>query len=175
VPPVALNVALYELPLLPDARLVEVIDNPAGAIVSDSCADAVCVGDALSVTETLNVAVPVLVGVPEITPPLESVSPAGRLPDASDHVYAGVPPVALNVVLYELPTMPAPRLSERTASPEGTTVIDICPEADCAGDPLSFTETVNVAVPLAVGVPEIAPALDSVSPAGKLPDASDHA
>jgi hypothetical protein len=35
------------------------------------------------------------------------------------------------------------------------TVIDSLAEAVCAGDPLSFTATVNVAVPFAVGVPEI--------------------
>jgi hypothetical protein len=32
----------------------------------------------------------------------------------------------------------------------------------------------NVAVPLVVGVPEIAPALESVNPAGSLPEAIDH-
>jgi hypothetical protein len=34
----------------------------------------------------LNVNVPLVVGVPEITPPLDIVSPAGRLPEAIDHV-----------------------------------------------------------------------------------------
>jgi hypothetical protein len=43
--------------------------------------------------------VPLAVDVPEITPALESVRPAGRLPDASDHAYPGVPPVALSVAL----------------------------------------------------------------------------
>jgi hypothetical protein len=33
---------------------------------------------------------------------------------------------------------------------------------------------VNVAVPLAVAVPEITPALDSDNPAGSLPEAIDH-
>ena len=49
-------------------------------------------------------------------------------------------------------------------------------EADCVctGDPLSVTAMVNVEVPLAVGEPEITPALESDSPAGKLPDAIDH-
>jgi hypothetical protein len=37
--------------------------------------------DAESVTVTLNVDVPITVGVPEITPPLDSVNPDGRLPD----------------------------------------------------------------------------------------------
>jgi hypothetical protein len=62
------------------------MDNASGAIVSDSCAEAVCAGDALSVTVTAKVAVPLAVGVPEIAPLLESVSPAGRLPEASVHV-----------------------------------------------------------------------------------------
>jgi hypothetical protein len=34
----------------------------------------------------VNVNVPFVVGVPEITPPLDSASPAGKLPDAIDHV-----------------------------------------------------------------------------------------
>ena len=54
------------------------------------------------------------------------------------------------------------------------TVIDSFAEAVWAGDPLSFTVTLKLAVPLAVGVPEITPPLDSVNPAGKLPDAIDH-
>jgi len=77
---------LYELPFVAAARLVEVIDNDDGATVIDSCADAVCTGDPLSFTETVNVAVPLAVGVPEITPALESDNPAGKLPDAIDHV-----------------------------------------------------------------------------------------
>jgi hypothetical protein len=40
----------------------------------------------------------VAVGVPEITPAAESVNPAGRLP-LTDHVYPGVPPLALSVAL----------------------------------------------------------------------------
>lgn len=165
---------LYELPFWPAARLVDVIESPETEIVSDSCADAVSAGDALSATATVKVAVPVAVGVPEITPALESVSPAGKLPDARDHVYPGVPPLALSVVVYELPTSPDPRLRERTASPGGTTVMDTWLDTDCAGDPLSFTATVKVDVPLVVGVPEIVPALESASPAGSVPDASDH-
>jgi hypothetical protein len=39
-----------------------------------------------SVTATLKVEVPTAVGVPEITPPFDSVSPAGRLPDEMLHL-----------------------------------------------------------------------------------------
>ena len=80
---------LYEFPFFPAARLVVVIANvfvDAALTVTDSLAEAVCVGDALSVTVTVKLDVPVFVGVPEITPVLESVKPAGRLPDAIDHV-----------------------------------------------------------------------------------------
>lgn len=54
--------------------------------MSDSCADAVPAGDALSVTATVKVEVPDAVGVPEIVPELERVNPAGRLPETRDHV-----------------------------------------------------------------------------------------
>jgi hypothetical protein len=81
--------------------LVDVIVSVAGAelTVIDSCADAVCAGDPLSCAVTVNVDVPLVVGLPEITPPLDIVSPAGKLPEAIDHVYPGVPPLALRVAL----------------------------------------------------------------------------
>jgi hypothetical protein len=41
--------------------------------------------------------VPVAVGAPEITPALEIVNPAGKLPEATVHVYPGLPPLALTV------------------------------------------------------------------------------
>lgn len=82
----ALKVVVYEVPSLPAARLVDVIESPEAEIVNDSCADAVCAGDPLSLTATVKVDVPVAVGLPEILPAFESVSPAGKLPDASDHV-----------------------------------------------------------------------------------------
>jgi signal recognition particle GTPase len=79
---------LYELPLFAAPRLVEVTVSVAGVVLTviDSCTEAVCVGDALSVTDTVKLDVPVFVGVPEITPPLDNASPAGKLPEAIDHV-----------------------------------------------------------------------------------------
>jgi hypothetical protein len=83
--------------------------------------------------------------------------------------------VALSVVLYELPLFAAPRLVDVIASVDTALIaIDSCAEAVCAGDPLSFTSTVKVEVPLAVGAPEITPALDSDNPGGRLPEAIDH-
>jgi hypothetical protein len=92
-----------------------------------------------------------------MTPALDRDNPAGRVPALTDHVYPGVPPLALSVVLYELPVCAAPRLVVVIANvlAAALTAIDSCAEAVCAGDALSFTASVNVAVPLAVGVPEI--------------------
>jgi hypothetical protein len=57
-----------------------------------------------SFTCTVKVLVPFPVGVPEITPELESRSrPAGRLPETIDHVYGVAPPEAVNVALYATP------------------------------------------------------------------------
>jgi hypothetical protein len=72
--------------LVAAARLVVVTDSPVALIASDSCTEVVCSGDPLSFTATVNVNDPVTVGVPEITPPLDKLKPAGRLPDAIDHV-----------------------------------------------------------------------------------------
>ena len=51
--------------------------------------------DAVSARRTVKLYVPTAVGVPEITPVLLSESPAGRLPEETDHVYEPDPPVAM--------------------------------------------------------------------------------
>lgn len=65
---------------------------------------AVCDGELESATATTNEYVPVVVGVPEITPVLaERASPVGSWPEARLHVYAGVPPVAAIAAVYGVP------------------------------------------------------------------------
>ena len=116
--------------------------------------------------------------MPEITPALDIVNPAGRLPDAIDHVYPGVPPLAFSVVLYELPVCAAPRLVDVIVNVLGAelTAIDSLRRCRLRRRCTILHRTVNVAVPLApaAGVPEMTPPLDIVSPAGRLPDAIDH-
>jgi len=58
----------------------------ASLTVIESWAEAVWAGDSLSVTIMVNVDVPLVVGAPEITPVLDSVRPAGRLPDETDQL-----------------------------------------------------------------------------------------
>jgi hypothetical protein len=60
-----------------------VILRAGGLIVSDRAA--VAEPDALSVTLTVMLADPAAVGLPEIVPPVDKLSPAGRVPLASDH------------------------------------------------------------------------------------------
>lgn len=59
---------------------------------------AVVAGEPESVTLTVNVEDPLVVGVPEITPAVESVSPAGKVPEETDQLYGLVPLVACKVV-----------------------------------------------------------------------------
>jgi len=69
-------------------------------IVMLSVACAICTGLLESVTWTAKLIVPIPVGVPEITPPADSISPAGKLdPDTSAQLYGGVPPPAAKVWL----------------------------------------------------------------------------
>ena len=66
----------------------------------------VAVCDPLSVTRTVKFAVVAVVGIPLITPPVESDKPAGSVPDAMVHEYCGVPPLAVKVWEYAVPTVP---------------------------------------------------------------------
>jgi hypothetical protein len=61
-----------------------VIESGGAATVMLKPFDAVTL--AASVTRTLNENVPAEVGVPESVPVPFSVTPAGKLPDSSDHV-----------------------------------------------------------------------------------------
>ena len=57
----------------------------------------------------------------------------------------------------------------------GATTIDIAAEIAWTGLLLSLTDAMNVAVPLEVGIPVMAPvACTKVRPAGRLPDAIVH-
>jgi hypothetical protein len=48
----------------------------------------------------MKVNVPVAVGLPEITPPPDSVSPGGSVPEITDQVYDAWPPIAASVAEY---------------------------------------------------------------------------
>jgi hypothetical protein len=78
---------------VPAGKAAVVIVKAGATMVSDSAA--VADDDALSVTLMVKLAEPAVVGVPEIVLP-DSANPPGSVPLEIDHVYGGVPPVALS-------------------------------------------------------------------------------
>jgi len=132
---------------------------------------AVCAGDPESVTVTVNEVVPAAVGVPESTPAVLSVRPAGSVPVVTAQVSAPVPPVATSVKLYAVPTVPGGRGEVVVIFNIGGAITNVAAKvAVCAGEPESVTDTVNELLPAVVGVPYKTPPLLSVSPAGRVPE-----
>jgi hypothetical protein len=71
--------------------------------------------------------------------------------------------------------VPAANDEDVIASVLGATTIEVATDFVCTGLPLSLTLTVKLEVPVAVGVPEMAPVeAVRVSPAGRLPDVIVH-
>jgi hypothetical protein len=62
----------------------------------------------------------------------------------------------------------------RVAGEAAATTIEAATDFVWAGLPLSVTVAVKLDVPLAVGVPEIAPLTDRLRPAGRLPEVIDQ-
>jgi hypothetical protein len=90
---VALTAWEYAVPAVPGGNADVVIFSAGAMMVSDSAA--VADDDALSVTLTAKLVEPAVVGVPEIVLPA-SPNPPGSDPLEIDHVYGGIPPVALS-------------------------------------------------------------------------------
>ena len=114
---------------------------------------------------------PETVGVPVITPPAEIDSPAGS--PVADQVNVPVPPVAF-IVVEGYATLIVPAGSDVVVILRGGTVMERDREAVLAGVDESVTDTVNVNVPVAVGVPDIVPSLATEIPGGGVPTVTDH-
>ncbi len=136
-------------------------------MVMERVAVAVCCGVPESFTVTVALLVPDTVGVPLITPvPALIVNPVGR--PVADQVYDVTPPVAATVALYG--TFLVPEVSGDVVVMVSCELMVIAKFADavCCGLPESFTVTVALLDPAAVGVPLITPVLAPiVSPAGR--------
>jgi len=120
--PVAVKVKLYALPTVPLGGLPEVI---AGAVGAEMVIVTLLLAlPSLFVAVTVKVKLPAAVGVPESTPVLVlKVKPLGKFP-VCDQVGAGVP-VAANVKLYEMPTVPLGGLPEVITGSGPTIVIGL--------------------------------------------------
>jgi hypothetical protein len=115
---------------------------------------------------------PPFTGVPLMVPEELGVSPPGRLPEVTDHVYGGVPPEAARACEYGVPTVPAG--SDDVVIPKAGAVMASESAAVVDTWALSVTRTVKLLVPAAPGVPDIVPLADRVNPDGGVPLATVH-
>ena len=130
-----------------------------------------------SVTRSVKVLVPVPVGVPEIVPRSpDKINPDGSAPETMLHRYGLVPPVAASAAVYAVFCVAAGNEVVVTASAPTTAALMVMLRALLAVcELLPVTCTVNVLVPVPVGVPEITPVLVTrVSPSGSDPEAIDQ-
>ena len=162
------------------AEEVIVIGVPAARMDKVRLAVTDCV-DAESLTVTAIGKLPLAVGTPKIWPVGARMRPLGRLPEAIDHVYGAVPPVACSVPEYDEPVRPIGNDKVVIARGAGAMVCAAVTVrvkvalAVCVGELESMTDTENEYVPAVVGVPEITPvSLARVSPAGSCPAARLH-
>jgi hypothetical protein len=87
VPPLTCNVWLYAVPTITEGSTEAAIVNGGAATKIVMEAELACPGLLLSFTIAVNIAAPLTLGTPEIVPVEElSASPAGRLPEAIDHL-----------------------------------------------------------------------------------------
>src|SRR5438046_2987419 len=128
-----------------------------------NCRDAVWLP---SVTLIVNPNWPVAVGVPLSVPFEASVRPGGRYVNgASVHVSAPVPPVAVNVFVYAVPTCPVASVEV----PFIEIVVTFSVNCRAAEAMASCALMRKVYLPDTVGVPVRTPADVRVTPAGKDP------
>lgn len=168
--------ALYGIPATPVGIVVVVIVIVVGVdpslIVMLSSLVALFEPD---VALTVKREVPAVVGVPEIVPELLSVNPAGRLPEAIDHV---ADELAASTAEYDAFTVPEGRLVVViviTVGVGGVVPVIVMESSLVALLSPSVALTVKREVPAVVGVPEIVPAELKLNPAGRVPEAIDHA
>jgi hypothetical protein len=126
----------------------------------------------LSFTCTVKLAVPVDVGVPLMVPFAASASPAGTEPVVVDHVYPPLPPVAPSDWLYGAPVVPTG--NEETVICSGGLLTTMVSAWVSVALEESVTCAVKLKLPVALGVPVMAPAVDKVSPPGRDPMVFDH-
>jgi hypothetical protein len=103
-PPVWDNDWLYAIPAVPFGKVAGAIVIEGQAIVIEYVREPVQLLPSVAVTVKLNV--PVTVGVPDTTPPVDSVMPAGKAPAVTAYVTVPTPPVWDNVWLYATPAVP---------------------------------------------------------------------
>jgi hypothetical protein len=173
VPPLAAKVWEYGVPTAPPGSCGLVPMLIAEAVMV-RLKDFVAAPAPLSLTFTVKLYVPPVPGVPVRVPVLEtSDRPVGNLPEATEHVYGGVPPLAAKVWEYGVPTAPPGSCGSVLMLIAGAVIVRVkglvfVPAA------LSLTFTVKLYVPPVEGVPVRAPVPESDRPVGNVPEATDQ-
>jgi hypothetical protein len=117
---------------------------------------------------TLKVEVPAAVGVPAITPVEEMARPTGHVPDVTDHVYGGTPPVAARVCEYGAPRKLVGKV-EGVATASGPRLMVSVNDRPTKCRVASLTLTLNVEIPAVTGIPPITPAEERARRGGSAP------
>src|SRR5438270_8277262 len=107
----------------------------------------------------MNELVPGIVRLPKTSPHRDKVKPAGNAPDSSETAKSPChAPVTEHLPVYAAPVLAFGRSQDRARGgiPVPTVKFFTAAVADCVGDPLSVTLTVNELVPGNIGVPVIA-------------------
>ena len=167
VVPVAASLWLYALFTVPSGREAVVIVG--GAVMTMLRVFVPFPAEFVALTEKLNV--PIVVGVPEMTPVVSfKLRPAGSVRLEIDQVI-GIEPVASSVWLYDCPTMPPGRAVVVTAGICVMTMLMFL-----VVFPTEFIDLiVKPNVPIVVGIPVIAPVVSfKFRPVGSVPLAIDH-
>ena len=142
------------MPVVPWATVAVVTARAARTVMVSA---RVAVSAPADVARTVMVLLVAVVGVPEITPALLNVSPAGNAPEARAHVMAVLsPPLEVNVVEYGEATVPSGTLAVATTSGLTTLILNVTDEVIEAV--ASVAVKVADDVPEVVGVPLITPA-----------------
>ena len=170
LPPDAARVCEYDAVTVPSERVAVVTVRVLYIVIESAL---VSVAPLSSITWTVKLLVPAVVGVPLITP-VEAfkLNPAGRTPIVILQLYGVLPPEAVRVWLYTLPTLPSARVAVVTLTLPNIVIasalLAVAPFA-------SVTCTVKLLVPAAVGVPLITPIdVFRLKPAGSVPESIPH-
>ncbi len=173
----ACKVWLYAVPTLPPASDVVVALSGGTVTVMLKLAllvAAVGVWESVTVTVKFDVLLEDPVGVPEITPALLKLNPAGKLPAVTAQLYGGTPPVAWSVWLYAVPIVAGAR--DVVVMVNGGGGFTVTVTAWLAEFPAaSLTWKVTELLPAPVGVPATTPVLPlRLNPAGRDPESIVH-
>jgi hypothetical protein len=126
---------------LGNAAVVIVSGGTLAIMLMENGLVASCVGEEESVTCTVKLDWPAPVGVPLIVPPLLKLRPAGNVPEVTVHAYGFVPPEAVSVDEYAVPTVPLGSEAELIVSgaPAALMPIESVSAAFCGGEDESVT------------------------------------